>query len=134
MHSYTTHSTNKNCVKFFSRNKQKHKRAKPLNIHNVVLHKGHNFSMCPLASISSKSTQLSCSHLPQMHMIHSWSVPASSSKLPKHTQHLSLSISSSALPFLAFFSAGLMMRLYCQIFFWLVLSLSYLVWIVYLAV
>ena len=90
-----------------SKNKQKHKRAKPLNIHNVVQHKGHNFSMCPLASISSKSTQLSCSHLPQMHMIHSWSVPASSSKLPKHTQHLSLSISSSALPFLAFFCAGL---------------------------
>ena len=72
-----------------------------------VQHKGHNFSMCPLESISSKSTQLSCSHLPQMHMIHSWSVPVSSSKLPKHTQHLSLSISSSALLFLAFFGAGL---------------------------
>jgi len=87
-----------------SRNQQKHKRAKPFNMHNVVQHKGHNFSMCPLASISSKSTQLSCSHLPQMH---SWSIPASSSKLPKHMQHLSLSISSSALSFLTFFCAGL---------------------------
>ena len=64
-----------------------------INVNYV--HRGQNLLS---SEISSISMQFSCNHRPQPHWSHSWLVPASSSKMPKHEQLSLLLMVSSMSP------------------------------------
>jgi len=84
IHNYLMH-------RFFATIKSKHN----VSVWTCVQHNGQNLP--DSIATSSSSMQSSCIHRVHLHCNHSRPVPMSSAYIPKQTQHLLISISSSAL-------------------------------------